>query len=281
MDTTSGLRLHPTPTTPPHARRPQSASLRIFANGGGTQSTAALVLQAQGILEFDAFVFANTGHDSERPQTLRYLWEVAVPFARANGIRLIHLQRDGDTLYEHMTLPGRRGVFIPAFGENGAPANRICSHDWKVAVCQRWLRQQGATKKNPAVVALGFSTDELERANPNNDRRPYERLVFPLIELGLSRSDCEQVIRSAGLPLPGKSACWFCPWQDIKGFAAMRREDPDEFDRCCSLEDRMNEGRVGRRYYLTRTARPLRLLADQGVQEALFGSECDRSGCFT
>lgn len=41
--------------------------LRVFSYGGGVQSTAALVLAAQGRIDFPAFVFANVGEDSEHP----------------------------------------------------------------------------------------------------------------------------------------------------------------------------------------------------------------------
>ena len=49
--------------------------LRVFSYGGGVQSTAALVLAAQGKIDFPTFLFANVGDDSEHPATLRYVRE--------------------------------------------------------------------------------------------------------------------------------------------------------------------------------------------------------------
>lgn len=72
--------------------------LRIFSYGGGVQSTAALVLAVQGKIDFKTFLFANVGDDSEHPATLRYVREVAMPYAAANGIRLeelTQLRQDG------------------------------------------------------------------------------------------------------------------------------------------------------------------------------------------
>lgn len=43
------------------------SQLRVFSFGGGVQSTAALVLAAQGEIDFTAFIFANVGADSEHP----------------------------------------------------------------------------------------------------------------------------------------------------------------------------------------------------------------------
>jgi hypothetical protein len=35
--------------------------------------------------------------------------------------------------------------------------------------------------------------------------------THPLIEWDMGRDECLDTIRAAGLPLPGKSACFFCP----------------------------------------------------------------------
>ena len=73
-------------------------SIRVFSFGGGVQSTAALVLAAQGRVDFREFVFANVGEDSEYPGTLTYLEEHARPFAAAHGLALTEVRkhtRDG------------------------------------------------------------------------------------------------------------------------------------------------------------------------------------------
>jgi 3'-phosphoadenosine 5'-phosphosulfate sulfotransferase (PAPS reductase)/FAD synthetase len=47
--------------------------IRVFSYGGGVQSTAALVLAAQGVIDYHTFLFANVGEDSENPDTLAYV----------------------------------------------------------------------------------------------------------------------------------------------------------------------------------------------------------------
>ena len=34
---------------------------------------------------------------------------------------------------------------------------------------------------------------------------------YPLMEWGWDRAACQQAIKDAGLPQPGKSSCFFCP----------------------------------------------------------------------
>src|ERR1700690_4098828 len=67
--------------------------LRVVSFGGGVQSTALLVLAARGLIDFQTFLFANVGDDSEYPGTLCYVREVSIPYAEQHGLSLIELRR--------------------------------------------------------------------------------------------------------------------------------------------------------------------------------------------
>jgi hypothetical protein len=86
---------------------------KTFSFGGGVQSMAALVLAARGVIDYNLFLFANTGDDSENPEKLSYVREVAAPFAARHGLYLIELRRPGSTLYQHISRPGNRFAGIP------------------------------------------------------------------------------------------------------------------------------------------------------------------------
>ena len=72
-------------------------TLRVISYGGGVQSTALVVLAAQGKLEaimggpVKYALFGNTGDDSEHPATLKYVREIAIPWAAERGIEIIEL----------------------------------------------------------------------------------------------------------------------------------------------------------------------------------------------
>jgi hypothetical protein len=247
-------------------------SLRVVSFGAGVQSTALLVLAAQGAIDFRTFLFANVGSDSEHPATLRYLREVAVPFAAAHGLALHELHRvlrDGrrETLYGRLMRPGSRSLPIPVrMPDTGAPGRRACTADFKIAPIARWLRSNGADRTNPAVVAIGFSTDEIHRCN-KKAVQPWEVPEYPLIDLGMNRAACQAVIARAGLPVPPRSACWFCPYRRPAAWAEARRDTPGLFWRAVELERTLNRrrDRLGRdRVYLTRFGRPL----DEAIPEA-------------
>jgi hypothetical protein len=268
--------------------------MRVFSYGGGVQSTAALVLAATGRIDFPVFLFANVGEDSEEPATLTYLRKHAMPYAAAHGIALHELhriKRDGstETLYGRLTRPGSRSLPIPVRMSNGAPGTRSCTVDFKIKVIGRWLKTHGASADQPATVGVGISLDEIERVN-NRRAETYERPVYPLLDLDppLRRQDCMRIIAAAGLPVPGKSACWFCPFRRPATWAETRRDRPDMFDRACALEDLLNQRRtmLGKDpVYLTRFNRPLRaaVAVAQDMLPDLFDDEplCDNGACFT
>ncbi|MEV5653730.1 phosphoadenosine phosphosulfate reductase [Streptomyces sp. NPDC052291] len=269
------------------------APVRSISYGGGVQSTALLVLAAQGRIDFRTFLMANVGDDSEHPGTLRYLDEYARPFAAEHGIELAVLNRvmvrSGEvrTLYGQLTKEGSRSLAIPVRMSNGAPGTRSCTADFKIKVIGRELKRRGATKEHPATIGIGISLDEIHRANKRRCE-PHEEIVYPLLELGLRRIDCARIIREAGLPVPPKSSCWFCPFHRPETWHDMRRNEPDLFEKSCRLEELLNTRRhmLGKDpVYLTRFGRPLRKAIPDGV-DVLPGFEdgdglCDSGWCMT
>lgn len=270
--------------------------MRVISYGGGVQSTALLVLAAQKRIDYKTFLFCNVGDDSEHPDTLSYVDKVAKPYAEEHGLNLIEIRRtkrDGSqpTLYAEMMQADANNVPIPVRMENGAPGSRSCTVNYKIAVVRQWVRRNGATEANPAFMGMGISLDEVHRMH-NKDDKPYERRTYPLIEdfaQPLTRNNCETVIREAGLPVPPKSACWFCPFLKPSNWAEMRRDHPALFMKCVELERTINAKRIQRglnKVWLTRFNMPL----DQAVlqaQDDLFGNgafeddpECDNGVCF-
>lgn len=245
--------------------------IKSISYGGGVQSTAMIVLAVQGDIDADVALFANVGDDSEHPATTAYVRDVAIPWAAERGFpvhELDRVKRDGtvETLWGRLVKEGSRSLPIPVRMSNGAPGTRSCTADFKIAVVGKWLKAHGASRDNPATVNIGISTDEIQRVG-NKKVAAWEQPAYPLIDLGLDRQDCRNVIEAAGLPVPPKSACFFCPFHRPATWAEMRRDEPELFAR-------------------TRFARPL----DQVIPEAqdmlpIFspdqGGACDDGYCWT
>lgn len=320
------------PATPlPAGCRPTeriSTGLRVVSYGGGVQSTALLVLAAQGRIDFPTFIMANVGDDSEHPATLRYVREVAGPYAEAHGIQLQVLdrvKRDGttETLWGRLMREGSRSLPIPVRMSNGAPGTRSCTVDFKIRVTGKLLREQGAhggrscarharpagcrdhqrhktnrpcrfhpapdcgdcVPANLATVGIGISVDEIHRAN-NRRAEPHERIVYPLLDLRMRRDACMRTITAAGLPVPPKSSCFFCPFHRPTAWQDLARDEPELFERSCLLEDTLNSRRdqLGKDHvYLTRFGVPLRhaINTDQQLLPLVDDGGCDSGWCMT
>jgi len=269
--------------------------LKVFSSGGGQQSIAALVLSAQGRIKFPVHLFANVGDDSEKNATLRYVREHAMPYAQQHGIEFVELRRimrggsdkgHERTILQDLRRPGSRSVRIPMRMPNGAPGNRSCTHQWKIEVVARETRRRGATPEHPAIVGIGISVDEIHRAKDSTVA--HQVSAHPLLDLNLRRTDCQSIIRNAGLPIPPKSACWFCPMQRPEDWQDLRRNDPAKFAEAAELEADMIERRaqLGRDpIYMTRFGQPLAQAIPDGVDLLPMFDEadgaCDSGWCFT
>jgi 3'-phosphoadenosine 5'-phosphosulfate sulfotransferase (PAPS reductase)/FAD synthetase len=254
--------------------------IRAISYGGGVQSTAMLVLAARRVIDYPLAIFCNVGEDSENPDTIAYVTETARPFAADHGIDLVerrYIMRDGteDTILRRLYRQ-ERTVHIPMrMAHNGAPGNRSCTFDFKINLVHKELRARGATSESPATVALGISLDEFSRMRPS--KVPVQISAFPLIDLRMTRDDCVQVIRDAGLPVPPKSSCWFCPFSKKAHWESMRDANPGRFLHAVAIEQMVIAKRAAMGkdpMYFTATRRPLAEMTDAPDD----GATCDIGG---
>jgi hypothetical protein len=72
---------------------------------------------------------------------------------------------------------------------------------------------------------IGFSTDEVARISGKEPS--YTRSRYPLIELGMSRTDCQSWLAARGWGTTPKSACVGCPFHGNAAWRRLRDTDPD------------------------------------------------------
>jgi hypothetical protein len=199
----------------------------IVSWGGGVNSTAMLVgLRERG--EFpNSILFADPG--SENPDTYAYLnttnrWLASVGFPN-----IVTVQNDGqyrtlenECLSKH-TLPSI------AFGF------KSCSDKYKRRPQTKWLKERYGDL-SALTLCIGFDADEPHRAENGAAASDAYARRFPLIEWGWGREECIRAIRRAGLPVPPKSACFFCPSSSKHEVRRLAREYPDLMARALLME---------------------------------------------
>jgi hypothetical protein len=233
----------------------------IFSCGGGVQSTACLVLAAHGHIPYRTFIFANVGDKAESPKTIEYIAKVLKPYAKQHGIEWVEVakkNRNGETvdLYDDC-MTNAKNVSVPLHYKYGGIGFRNCTSKWKIEPIAKWIRRNAPN----CTLGVGISTDEPHRAKPARDTDGYVK-GYPLIDLGIDRSGCLEIVRNEGLPKPPKSSCWFCPYHTTESWTHRKREEPDLFAKAVELEAALCERSVmlGKDPgYLTRHGLPLNI----------------------
>lgn len=187
---------------------------KYLSYGGGVNSTAMMILLKNKGIDFEA-VFSD--HGGDYPETYEY-----VKMLQAEGYPITVL----DCKVENLDL------YDYCLEKNIIPSRwmRWCTDKFKIIPLYRYF-------KRPCIVYIGIDAGETKRAKPSKDTDIDNQ--FPLIEEGMDRIACEEYIQKAGLPVPRKSGCYFCPYSKKKDFEYLRNNEPDLWCKTKHLEDNM------------------------------------------
>jgi hypothetical protein len=105
---------------------------------------------------------------------------------------------------------------------------------------------------------------------------------FPLIEARITRADCIAWFKARMYPVPGKSACTFCPYRDDHGWRDMRDNDPGAWADAVAVDRAIRERTIRgttHQLYIHRSGIPLEHVdlrtAEEAGQLDMFGNECE------
>jgi hypothetical protein len=259
-------------------------TIRILNLSGGVQSTALAILAATGETDpIDYAVYAD--HGWEPPEVHTQLDLLERDLLGPAGVPL-HRVTTGDLRADCLN-PGRGFAPIPLHIRNPdgsrAMGTRQCSGQYKTRPLLRVARNLlGADSRYGPVSGgrwaemwLGISTDERERAERQRGRA-YAVYRWPLLELGLSREDCQRINAEAGFVAP-RTACIGCPFKSDEEWRRLRDQHPDQWADAVEFDEaiRSASGLRGQAF-LHRSLVPLRLAdldADPVVERAVRGVE--------
>lgn len=159
-------------------------------------------------------VFADTG--CEYPETYAYLDNYPYP------ITVLNSPVEGCATIEDWCMKLGHAPFMRF---------RSCTDKFKHARMERYMEK-------PCTVYIGIAYDEKHRARITEKGRITYK--YPLVEQGINRAKCKEIITEAGLPIPPKSGCWLCPFQPKSSWWRLARQHPDLFQRAIKI-DELNE----------------------------------------
>ena len=210
----------------------------VISYGGGVQSTALVVLAVLEGWDVDEIVHVDLV-DAESPATREYVVRFREWLRREYGRDVTVIERNmyWDMLDNPAFTPvpwhGRRERFM---------LKRQCTREYKVAPLARYLYDRYPAGR--IGLMLGISVDEYHRMRDSSAARIEH--VYPLVDRRLTRWQCRDIIERAGLVVPWKSSCWFCPYRSIRSQWALVQRYPDLAGMAQALEDRINAERRSR-----------------------------------
>ena len=242
----SGAQYEAPASTPPARTTgaPVDSERLVVSYGAGVDSTAALIaLYLHGIRP-DMIVFANVGN--EWPETYAYIpvmnaWLRSVGFPEVTIVKNPR-PKSGDASLGDACK--RLGV-LPAL----AYGQHQCSLVWKVDPQEKIVRKTfgwNGRKKTWAegvervvkVIGYDAGTRDACRAGKahGKDSKGF-RNWYPLIEWGIDREQCIALIEMAGLPVPRKSSCFFCPAMKRDEIIDLGQKHPELLMYAIEIED--------------------------------------------
>lgn len=214
--------------------------MNIVGYGGGTNSTAMLIgLYRRGI-PVDLILFSDTG--GEQPHTYEFLPSMS-KWLSEHGMPEITKVEYTDKNGDRLTLENEclRSGTLPAIAygykkcslkHKVEPQDKFCNH-YKPCL-DVWAKGERVTK------FIGFDAGEEQRRDHaivyDIVDKKYKK-EYPLIDWGWYREDCIAAIEQEGLPLPGKSSCFFCPSMKRREIRTLYHQHRDLYDRAITIED--------------------------------------------
>lgn len=203
----------------------------MVAYGAGTNSTAMLVGLHERGERPDIILFADTG--GERPETYRHVGVVSEWCKEVGFPEIVTVRKEGncETLEENCI----RMNMLPslAYGFKG------CSQKYKIQPQDKFANNNELCKAvwdggGKVIKLIGYDAGEDHRAKIPEDKKYIYR--YPLVEWDWGRNECIEAINRAGLPQPGKSACFFCPSSKPREILELKRNHPDLLARALAME---------------------------------------------
>ena len=223
-------------------------SLTVLSYGAGQESSALLELYLR-VPEFraryapDQFIVIMSDTGDEFPETYDRVEETRRR-CREAGIHFKFLTFDMG--YHSESWPSLRGFYRANDAIGSAAFPKTCSIRLKIEPVYRYLehylgqhygvkvgRKAGikefAKEFGKINMLIGFAQGEAKRVTADSTRPPWQRqsinMQYPLIEMGWSRSDCQDLLHSLGLRVI-PSNCMACPYLSLEELEYLRRFHP-------------------------------------------------------
>ncbi len=289
--------------------------LKVLSLGWGVQSWTLAAMSALGELPpLDMAIHSDTTWESHHTYEFAHQW---TPWLETHGVKVVIVS-------DRVQAARVAGQYtdIPAFtlsadGKRGQ-LRRQCTSRWKIQPIRRFIRAvqrgcQGHPLEARFVLAwhyhvpifdylrlcnavqpfervqqwLGITVDEIHRAKDADVK--YIDNHYPLLEQRMSRTDCLIWLEAHGLPVPKKSACFFCPYHNQRAWYDLKREDGADWQQAVAIDAAIRQQRPPYPLFVHSARKPLpqavTISEDFGYEQLSLvdtaDAPCDSGYCFS
>lgn len=210
----------------------------IVSYGGGVNSKAMLLeWRNRNMPRPDLILFADTG--GERPETYTEVAAFSEWLVGAGYPPITTVRNDG----KHGTLEQEclTQKTLPSLAYGWKKCSEKYKHRPQNKCAAAHPAAQQIWKSGAKVTKLiGIDAGESHRKKIESDDKYNYR--YPLVEWDMDRDDCVHVIKAVGLPVPPKSACFFCPASRKQEILELAATHPDLTARAIAIEQNAAAG---------------------------------------
>jgi 3'-phosphoadenosine 5'-phosphosulfate sulfotransferase (PAPS reductase)/FAD synthetase len=185
--------------------------------GAGVNSVALYLLMQELNIEFEA-IFVN--HGADYPETYAYLDYFVATGRPVTVLRPSQFSAVKEKTYDNLFNYSWDFQMVPSM------LSRWCTRIFKIVPVEKYIEK-------PCVMHLGVDAGEVKRAKASPTKGVDNQWL--LIENNIDRDGCKKMISAAGLVVPPKSGCWFCPLQRKEQWKNLQQVHPSLFRKAQEL----------------------------------------------
>jgi len=198
-----------------------------LSHGMGVNSTALMLLLEDYGVKFES-IFADTG--VEFPETYEYL-----DYLQEQGYKITVLKPNVNG-YSNMYDYCKAYKYVPSHKP------RWCTYQFKVGTIAKYV-------ETPCIMFIAIAYDEKHRVFSKPDTNGVFN-SYPLVNYGIDRQKCIEIIKEHGLKVPPRSGCYICPFISKEDVRKLYLKHRDLYEKRKELE-RLASERRGKPTYIT------------------------------
>ena len=207
--------------------------MNLIALGLGLNSIAMIIEMYNRGMPIDIILFANTG--AEKPHTIAYK-NILESWLSVRRLPMITSVKSSGKSLEQDCLD-RNALPSIAYGF------KSCSQRWKLQPQNKYMNnlpeaKEAWAKGEKINKYIGYDVGESHRVKDYDDEK--YNVLYPLVDWGIDRDGCKDIIKAEGLCLPGKSACYFCPSSSVAEIKELKVQYPELAQRAIAMEKNAN-----------------------------------------